>query len=91
VRLALGAGRELILRLVLGRGLRLAALGVLLGSGLALATTRLLRTLLFGVAPADPLAFAVAAALLPLVALAASLIPAWRATRVDPMAALRSE
>ena len=58
VRLALGAGRELILRLVLGRGLRLAALGVLLGSGLAFGTTRLLRTLLFGVTPADPLSFA---------------------------------
>ena len=85
VRLALGAGRELILRLVLGRGLRLAALGVLLGSGLALGTTRLLRTLLFGVTPADPLSFAAAAVLLPLVALAASLLPAWRATRVDPM------
>jgi predicted permease len=91
VRIALGAGRGLILGLVLSRGLRLGGAGIASGAAAAWATTRLLRGLLFGVAPGDPLAFSAAVVVLTAVAVLASLLPAWRATRVDPVSVLRSE
>ena len=91
VRIALGAGPGSVLRLVVGRALRLAGLGTLLGLGGALAATRSLRGLLVEVAPSDPAALAGAALLLFGVTVAASYLPARRATKVDPMVALRSE
>jgi ABC-type antimicrobial peptide transport system permease subunit len=88
---AMGARRSDILRLVLGEGARMAALGVVIGIGASLAITRLMSTLLFGISATDPLTFAGVAALLSIVALAASYIPANRAMRVDPLTALRYE
>jgi predicted permease len=91
IRMALGAQRRHVLRLVLGRGIRLAGIGMIGGVIAALTVTRLLSTLLFGVAAADPLTYASVATLLTLVALAACYIPARRAMRVDPIVALRYE
>jgi putative ABC transport system permease protein len=91
IRIALGAQRRDVLRLVLGQGTRLTLLGVALGVLAALAFSRLLVTLLFGVSATDPLTFAGVAALLAFVALVACFIPACRATRVDPIVALRYE
>jgi len=91
VRMALGAERRKVLALVLRQGLGVTLLGTGIGIGLALAFTRLLRDLLFGVAPTDPLTFTVAAATTVCVASFASYIPAHRATKVDPMVALRHE
>ncbi|HUG42428.1 MAG TPA: ADOP family duplicated permease [Longimicrobiales bacterium] len=91
VRMAVGASAGRVLRLVLGQGLLLAGLGLLLGIPMALAGLRLLRGLLFGVSPADPVALAAGGAALLLVAALASLVPAWRATRVEPVTALREE
>jgi putative ABC transport system permease protein len=79
------------LRLVIGEGMKLALIGALLGLGGALALTRLLKTLLFGVSATDPLTFIAIAALLITVALLACWIPARRAAKVDPMTALRHE
>jgi ABC-type antimicrobial peptide transport system permease subunit len=76
---------------VLARGLRLSALGFLIGLAGALALTRLMTSLLYQVKPADPLTYAGVALTFGIVVLAASAIPAWRATRVDPMVALRYE
>jgi putative ABC transport system permease protein len=91
VRLALGARRLDLLRLVAGEGLAMAAVGIAVGLALALGGSRAMGSLLFGVAPNDPFIFAVSAALLAGVALVASLLPAARAARTDPLAALRSE
>ena len=88
-RRALGAQQSDILRLVVGQGLRLALVGIAVGIAGALALTRLMKALLFHVSATDPATFAIVAALFLLVALAASYIPARRATRIDPMAALR--
>jgi putative ABC transport system permease protein len=91
VRMAMGAQTDDVLRLIVGEGLKLTLIGALLGLGGALALTRLLKTLLFGVSATDPLTFIVIAALLIMVALLACWIPARRATKVDPLIALRHE
>jgi putative ABC transport system permease protein len=91
IRMALGAQRSNVLRLVVGQGVKLATIGVLIGIAAALGLMRLLTTLLFGVSANDPITFAAASAILLLVALAACYIPARRAIAVDPMVALRYE
>ncbi len=91
VRMALGACRPTVLWQVVGRSLALVSLGVALGLLVALALSRLLESLLFAVAPTDPATYAVTAAAFLLVAFVASFFPAWRASRIDPMAALRTE
>jgi putative ABC transport system permease protein len=91
IRLSLGAQRADVLRLILGRGAKMALLGVAAGVAGSLALTRLMAKLLFGVSVYDPLTFLAVAGLLMLVALAACYIPARRAMRVDPMVALRYE
>ena len=91
VRMALGAQRRDVAQLVLGEGFKIVTLGVLAGIGASLALTRFTRTLLYGVGASDPLTFATVAILFTLVALAAAYLPAHRASRVDPMVALRYE
>jgi putative ABC transport system permease protein len=91
IRMALGAHRADVLRLVVGQGAMLALVGIGLGVLGALALTRLLASLLFAVSPTDPLTFAAASIGLIGVALAASYIPARRAIRIDPLVALRYE
>jgi ABC-type antimicrobial peptide transport system permease subunit len=91
LRLALGAERGDVLKLVLRQGLKLSLIGVAIGIAGALAMTRLVSGFLYGVKASDPLTFVAVSLLLILVALAASYIPARRATTVDPMAALRYE
>jgi predicted permease len=91
VRMALGASAGNVLRLVLSQGMSTAAIGVAIGIAGSLALTRTMQSLLFGVSATDPLTFAGVALLLALVAFLASYLPARRATRVDPMAALRCE
>jgi putative ABC transport system permease protein len=91
IRIALGAQRREVFRLVLGQGARLTLLGVALGILVALAFSRLLASMLFDVSATDPLTYAGVAGLLAVVALFACFIPARRATRVDPMVALRYE
>jgi predicted permease len=89
IRMALGASSATVLWSVLRRGLRLVAIGVVIGSAIGLAATQPLRAMLAGLSPSDPVAFAGTAAVLMMVGLLASYIPARRATRVDPMTALR--
>ena len=91
IRTALGAQRRDVLRLVMGDGAKIALFGIAIGIVGALALTRLMAGLLFDVKPTDPATFAAVAILLALVALAACYLPALRATRVDPMVALRYE
>jgi putative ABC transport system permease protein len=91
IRLALGAQPRSVLGLVLGRGMGLAVIGVVVGTAGALATTRLMRSLLFEVAPADHVTFALVPLVLILIALAAAYVPGRRATRLDVVEVLRAE
>jgi len=91
IRIAIGADRAQVLRLVLGSGLTLALAGVVSGIILALVAGRLMQTMLHGVGPADALTFVSVAVTLSFVALLSSLVPAWRATRVNPVVALKTE
>ena len=90
LRMALGADASNLLRLVLCRGLRLTLAGVLLGAVAGLALTRLMGRLLYHVSPRDPLAFGLALAVMTITAVAACLLPAWRAARTDPARVLRN-
>jgi predicted permease len=89
IRMALGAQRSHVLKIVLGQGARLALLGLVIGLAAAAGLTRLMITILYGVSPTDPLTFSAVAIVLTLVALVACYIPARRAVRVDPLVALR--
>ncbi len=91
VRMALGADRSRVVRLVVGRAMWLAGLGLAIGLAGALATTRVLDSLLYGITATDPATFVGVPLILAAVALVASLLPARRATRIDPMVALRTE
>ena len=91
IRLALGAQRRDVFKLVIGHGLLLALLGVAIGTGGAFALTGLIKSLLYGVSPTDATTFVLVSVLLTGVALLACYIPARRATKVDPMIALRYE
>jgi len=91
LRMALGAGRSEVLRLVVGAGLRMTAYGMAAGLAGALALTRVLRTFLYGVAPTDAATFTLVTAVLAAAAFCASYLPARRAAAVEPMAALRRE
>jgi predicted permease len=91
IRLAHGAQARDLLKLVVGQGMRLTLIGLVIGVGVSFALTRLISRLLFGVSPTDPLTFIVIPLLLAVVALLACWIPARRATRMDPLAALRYE
>ncbi len=91
VRMALGASNRDVSGLILRRGLVLTSLGIVLGSGIALAVTRFMAVLLFGVDPVDPITFGVVALLLASIALVASYLPARRASHIDPIDALRRD
>jgi putative ABC transport system permease protein len=91
IRMALGAQPSGVLRLIVGEGLALAAAGAALGTVAAFGLTRWMGSLLFSVSPTDPLTFVAVPAVLTVVALTASYLPARRATRVDPVSALRAE
>jgi putative ABC transport system permease protein len=91
LRVALGAGRRDVIRLIVGQGLRLAAIGIVIGLVGSLGVTRVIGSLLYGITPTDPLTFAAAALFIVVVALVASYVPTQRAVGVDPLVALRSE
>jgi ABC-type antimicrobial peptide transport system permease subunit len=91
IRMALGAPQQTVLRFVVGHGMTLAGIGIALGCAAALALTRTMSSLLFNVRSWDPLTLTVVAAVLAFIALIASYAPARRASRVDPMVALREE
>jgi ABC-type lipoprotein release transport system permease subunit len=89
--MALGAERGQVLRLILGDGLRPAIYGLTLGLAASAGAVRLIQSMLYGTRPLDPAIFAAVAATLLMVAALACLVPAWRASRIDPMQALRAE
>jgi ABC-type antimicrobial peptide transport system permease subunit len=91
IRMALGAGRADVLRMVFGYAGVLMAAGLVVGFGAALGAGRLIATQLFGVQPTDPVTYAAVAAVLAITGVVACAIPAWRAMRVDPLVALRNE
>jgi putative ABC transport system permease protein len=91
IRLALGAKPAALFRMVVGQGMRPVAFGAAIGLGGAVGVTTLMQSLLFGVTPVDPAAYGVATAVLAAIAVAACAVPALRATRVDPLTALRDE
>jgi putative ABC transport system permease protein len=91
VRMAMGARAGQVVSLVLGQGMRLVALGAVIGLVGALGLTRLMTSLLYGISPEDPTTLVGAAVFLAGISLLACAIPAWRATRVDPVTALRSD
>ncbi|HXO85323.1 MAG TPA: FtsX-like permease family protein, partial [Gemmatimonadales bacterium] len=91
IRMALGADSRAVLRLIMARGIALAGAGLLIGLGVALATTQLLRSFLFEIGPRDPVALAAVALLLLVTVVAACYAPARRATAIDPLLAIRSE
>jgi putative ABC transport system permease protein len=91
VRMALGAGRGRVLRLVLGQSAALVSLGLVAGTASAIALSRLLSTLLFGIRPGDPVTIIAMAGAIAAAAILASLPPALRASRIDPVVALREE
>ncbi|HVH55783.1 MAG TPA: ABC transporter permease [Vicinamibacterales bacterium] len=91
IRVAIGAGRLQVLQMVLGQGIALTLTGVVIGIGIAIWASTLMRDMLHGVKPGDPLTFAAVGAVLTIVAILASLVPALRATRVDPVIALKTE
>jgi putative ABC transport system permease protein len=91
LRMALGSARSGVLRLVVGRGMALVIVGLILGTGAALALTHTMASLVFGVSATDPLTFAAASDLLTVVALIACFLPAFRASRIDPAVALREQ
>jgi putative ABC transport system permease protein len=91
IRVAIGAGRGQVLRLVLGSGVALSLIGIVFGLAAAASLSRVMTTLLHDVTPGDPATYATVAATLTVVAIVASLVPAWRATRVDPVKALKAE
>ena len=91
VRLALGASRSSVFRLVVGEGLSLTAFGLVAGLAAAFAVTRVMQSMLVGIAPTDPLTFAAVALLFVIVAVLACWFPARRAAALDPMNALRQD
>jgi ABC-type antimicrobial peptide transport system permease subunit len=91
IRIALGAGTRQVLRLVLQQGVAIALVGIVVGIGGALALSRLTESMLYGVSPSDPLTFGTVAAVITAVAVVACLVPMRRATRVDPLAAIRAD
>lgn len=91
LRMALGARQSNVVKLIVGEGMMVGVAGIAIGLGGALALSRALETLLFGVRARDPFTFGVVAATLCTIALAACLVPAWRGSRVDPMVALRDD
>jgi putative ABC transport system permease protein len=91
IRLALGAQSRDVLIMIIKQGSKLIVLGLVIGLAVAFAATRVISSLLFGVTTKDPFTFVAAAVLLAIVALLACYVPAWRATKVDPLEALRYE
>jgi putative ABC transport system permease protein len=91
IRLALGAQRQSIFKLILGRAIILALIGVVAGLLLSFVLTRSMSSILFGVSTIDPVIFVLLSVFLIAVILIASFVPAWRATKVDPLVSLRNE
>jgi ABC-type antimicrobial peptide transport system permease subunit len=91
LRMALGASVKDLLGMVMSHGLRLTAAGIAIGAVAAVMLTRLMGNLLYKVSPRDPIAFALALVVIAIASLAACFLPAWRATRIDPVQALREQ